>query len=53
MNYEQAWNELLKKVKFECEKVNGINGTTREDHVKFVALYSILKFMEDLEGAKI
>lgn len=52
MNYEQMWNELLKKLKFECEKVNGINGSTKEDHIKFVALYSIVKIMEDLEESK-
>jgi hypothetical protein len=50
MNYEKMWNDLLKKLKIECEKVNGIHGTTREDHIKFNALYSILKYMEDLEG---
>lgn len=49
MNYEKMWNELLKKLKFECEKVNGLNGTTREDHIKFNAIYSIVKLMEDLE----
>ena len=50
MNYEKMWNELLKKLKFECEKVNGVNGSTKEDHIKFNALYSIVKKMEDLEG---
>ena len=49
MDYEQMWNDLLKKLKFECEKVNGINGSTKEDHIKFVALFSIVKMMEDLE----
>jgi len=50
MNYEKMWYALLKKLKFECEKVNGVNGSTKEDHIKFNALYSILKMMEDLEG---
>lgn len=50
MNYEKMWNDLLKKLMFECEKVNGVNGTTKEDHIKFVALYSIVKIMDDLEG---
>jgi len=50
MNYEKMWYALLKKLKFECEKVNGVNGSTREDHIKFNALYSILKMMDDLEG---
>ena len=50
MNYEKIWNELLRKLKFECEKVNGINGSTKEDHIKFIALYSIVKMMEDLES---
>ena len=49
MNYEKMWNELLKKLEFECEKVNGLNGSTKEDHIKFNALYSIVKLMEDLE----
>lgn len=53
MNYEKMWNELLEKLKFECEKVNGVNGTTKEDHIKFVALYSIVKMMDDLEGKQI
>ena len=50
MNYEKIWNELLRKLKFECEKVNGINGSTKEDHIKFIALYSIVKMIEDLES---
>jgi len=50
MNYEQMWNELVKRLRFECEKVNGINGKTKEDHIKFVALYAIVKIMDDLEG---
>ena len=50
MNYEKMWNDLLKKLRFECEKVNGINGSTKEDHIKFNALYSIVKIMEDAEG---
>lgn len=49
MNYEKMWNDLLKKLKFECEKVNGIHGRTKDDHTKFVALYSIVKTMEDME----
>ena len=49
MNYEKMWNEVLNKVKFECEKVNGIHGSTKEDHIKFNALYSIVKIMEDME----
>ena len=49
MDYEQMWNDLLQKLRFECDKVNGINGSKKEDHIKFVALYSIVKMMEDLE----
>lgn len=52
MNYEKMWNELLKKIKFECEKVNGVNGSTKEDHIKFNALYSIVKIMDDMEGTE-
>lgn len=50
MNYEKMWTDLLEKLKFECEKVNGFNGTTKEDHIKFNAFYSIVKLMEDMEG---
>jgi len=50
MNYEKMWNELLKRLKCECEKVNGFNGSTNVDHIKFNALYSIVKIMDDLEG---
>jgi len=50
LNYEKMWTELLNKLKFECEKVNGINGSTKEDHIKFNALYSVIKLMEDYEG---
>lgn len=53
MNYEKMWCDLLKKLKFECEKVNGVNGSTKEDHIKFNALYSIVKMMEDLESKQI
>lgn len=50
MNYEKMWIELLNKLKFECNKVNGINGSTKEDHIKFNALYSIVKIMDNMEG---
>lgn len=50
MNYEKMWNKLLNNIKFECEKVNGINGSTKEDHIKFNALYKVIKLMEDMES---
>jgi len=50
MNYEKMWHELLKLLKAECEKVDGIHGTTREDHIKFNAYFKILKLMDDIEG---
>jgi len=50
MNYEKMWNELLKKIKLECEKVDGIHGLTKEDHIKFNAYYSIVKLMDEMEG---
>lgn len=50
MDYEKMWNELQRKLKIECTKVNGVNGPTNSDHVKFCALYSIVKIMDDLEN---